>query len=352
MGKFSVNPSALKSHSTVYGSASQSLMTYSNQVREVGDNLDSSFDELKAPIFSITARISGHANTSEKFGNTLINIANIYEEGENNILGSLKGNNAAAADPGTGGGAAAQQPNPPAHDGETRTGLPEDEGFVRVIDENGDVSYGGDQYWFPQNADIDTYNFGCGVIASVNYYLYLAGIKEISKADYMKLCEEFYNDGILRKTAVNEWGGAIPPQMEDFIYKKLNENGVHNVMPYWDYTEGYESDYNYMKQELNNGRPIIWAVHDNEGESLGFYNYDPTSNSYVPSGSTASSHYITVTGIYESTDANGNQVRWVEVSNCGKQQYVSWDEYLQFVDASSTKDKIYNRIGSSVMRVH
>ncbi len=328
--------------------------SYATQLNNIYSEVDAITKALRPDFYEIipfimtnSYEITKLADKTTKFSKALTEIADIYDSREKIIVNKANLDAYSIDVNNDGPGKITSD----FHEGETRIGLPEDEHFIRVTDENGDVSYGGNQNWFNDTDGNNTKGFGCGIVASVNYALYLNGVREISKQEFMDQCMDFYKRGLFRKTAVREWGGAYPPQMEDFILQKLVEKHNFFKIPHWDYTGSYESDYKYMKKELEEGRPVIWAVHDSEGEELQFYRYDKNKNSYQKS-STATSHYIVVTGIYESVDESGKNIRYVEVSNCGSKEYVNWDEYLAFVDAKSKAGKIENRVGSSVMKLN
>ena len=110
----------------------------------------------------------------------------------------------------------------------SRIGLNED--FVKITEQYGNVYYGGDQGWFkgdPVYGDIDPK--GCGAIAAVNTYLYLAGITEISKEDYMALVKEF-TDNYLPNDPLWAVGIAVSPiAITNFLQDKLREKGIELV---------------------------------------------------------------------------------------------------------------------------
>ena len=154
--------------------------------------------------------------------------------------------------------------------------------------------------------------------------------------------------------------GAFTIQLENFIRTKCAEKNV-SVDPHWDYfADDIDSRYNYIKEAAQNGKPVIWGIHDNDGEQCTFYGLDDKGN-MVPQNY-CSSHYVTATGVYERYDANGKLHRYIEVSNGAKKQYVDYEDYLKMIDVdingdASTFEKIKeflvdgfaNDIGNGVM---
>ncbi len=134
--------------------------------------------------------------------------------------------------------------------------------------------------------------------------------------------------------------GALPPEMCDFIQNKCAEEGKI-VVTHWDFVENYEEDYNSMKEQLEKGIPVIWAVHDwdtaNDGISnngIKFYTYNDATGQYEydkNNGNSPSSHYITVPAIYEN-EADPDHRRMVEISSWGKKYYVDYDEFEDWVE--------------------
>ncbi len=225
--------------------------------------------------------------------------------------------------------------------------------FITVTDENGNPltdGYGGNQYWYGTN-DFGYYvtvgPTGCGVIAAINQYLYLTGQTTITKTEYDKLVKDYLDARDLvpgfvpdnlniiaqgRRAAVSGFTGALPGQMIDFVSDMSAREGVL-VISGWDPVDDYEKDYDHMKDQLKNNIPVIWAVHDFDSSStsdasddLTFYKYK--DGEYVED-SKASSHYITVVGIYEN-EGDPNHKRMVEVSSCGQHQYIDYDEYVEW----------------------
>lgn len=226
------------------------------------------------------------------------------------------------------------------------TGVPGENGII--------TTYGGNQAWL---IDIpkDGKRFsamGCGVIASVNQYLYLTGQTTISYEDYKKLAYAFLEaedqsvsrrdtHSEVRKQAIKgPIGGALPNQMSTYITSMCEDKGV-TVSSNWDYIKDYEADYENMKEQLKKGVPVIWGINNFDGDKVPFHEYDSSTGAYIHhpkdndktkiKGSGASSHYVIATGIYEDNDANGVRRRMVEISSWGKKYYVDYDQYIDAV---------------------
>ena len=216
-------------------------------------------------------------------------------------------------------------------------------------DKNGNPidAYGGDQRWLVNDPEMGKLlkERGCGVIAAVNQTLYLTGQTTLSKNDYIKHVHDYLEakDKIepkqeryseTRKQAIKgPVKGALPGQMTEYVISECDNNGV-KVSSNWDYTDGYETDYQNMKKQLKGGVPVVWSHFDAGGELVKYYAYDESNGKYSvnktkPLG--ASSHYVTATAIYEDVDDNGNLKRMVEISSWGKSYYVDYDQYKEAV---------------------
>ena len=231
-----------------------------------------------------------------------------------------------------------------------------DVNFVKITDLPEGQNYGGNQHWY-MNAEWwhplqrATSGNGCGVIAAVNMYLYMTGRTEVTKAEFEEIIKQYYlanelgrgGDGtsIARQAAVLGPTGATPEQIEFYVEWMCAHDPDHpsTVKMEWDYSQGYETDYDNMKKQLEQGIPVVWAVfdwHNGVGtgdEYLHFYNYDASTNTYTDGGG-ASSHYVTVTAIYEKVNDDGSVSRMVEVSSTGQRQYIDYDEYIEFVSGN------------------
>ena len=212
-----------------------------------------------------------------------------------------------------------------------------DKEFITVSD-GWNEFFGGRQEWFPEEYRPDIHKYGCGIVAAVNVYLYLAGITRISKIGYMTLVSEFLqrfpSSGILLNTGL----GVFPWQMSAFIRKKCEAASI-KVYPDWKGRGGVNNLYFKMKEALENNTPVIWAFYNmNPSHKLQFYRYvngefkdtfmDSQSMEHRYDG--VNSHYVTVTAVYETKHEESLE-RWVEISSWGSKYYVNYDEYENFV---------------------
>ena len=226
--------------------------------------------------------------------------------------------------------------------------------FVTVIDSNSSSPYyGGNQSWFSNEPDygerLDAN--GCGAIAAVNLSLYLTGQTKVTKEEYEKMVNDYMKavdcspesrgkKSAHRIKAIKGFTGALPGQMTEYVTNTCRDKGI-NVKTNWDYVQGYEDDYRNMKKQLNDGIPVIWAVNDNNENAkktndesrvgVMFYKYDALTGTYSVYDKAVTSHYVTVTAIYEDTDTTGKAKRMVEVSSWGNKLYVDYDQYVDLV---------------------
>ena len=227
------------------------------------------------------------------------------------------------------------------------------EAFVKITDLPEGQNYGGNQHWYTSTdwwhtLDYRTNGNGCGVIAAINMYLYMTGQTSVTKAEFEELVRKYFladelgrgGDGIsiARQAAVLGPTGATPDQIEFYVEWMCEHDPDHPVKldVEWDWTDNYETDYDNMKKQLEQGVPVVWAVFDwhngvgSGNDYLHFYTYDAANDKYTDAGG-ASSHYVTVTAIYEKVNDDGSISRMVEISSTGQKQYIDYDEYMEFV---------------------
>ena len=370
---FWVKPEELKSDSRLFAGVSEKNSVFQQEIDNVASELDASLSDVIPSLNAISGRVRDNSTRLTLFSESLDQIATCYLQAEENVVDNQTAKAVSyKATSGSGNGSLnTVDPNLGVDDPRgVRYGL-EDEKFLEITDENGNViGYGGDQGWFKDDPDlrtmgIDIDGYGCGIIAAVNQILYMSGVRSISKDDYMDLVREFFDEGFLRKYGVNHGfllsgKGAIPTQLANFIRDECAERGI-KVDPHWDYCgNDYEGRYEYMKEAVQNGKPVMWGIHDNDGDTCPFYSYDESTGKLEKTNG-CSSHYVTVTGVYEKVGPNGNVERLVEVSSWGEKYYVKWDEYMEFMDIKIKDGNIFqqgiefiedflgNYIGSSVM---
>lgn len=214
------------------------------------------------------------------------------------------------------------------------------------------TTYGGDQAWFIDFlGDGKLYSgYGCGIVASVNQYLYLTGQTTITYEEYENLAYKFIcaedqpaagrdTHSEVRKQAITgPIKGALPRQMTEYVEHTCKNKGI-NVKTDWDYVQGYQNDYQNIKKQLKEGIPVIWAVNDNKENAkkagddtkVGVMFYEYKKGTYTVKYKAVTSHYVTATAIYEDTDATGKTRRMVEISSWGEKLYVDYDQYIDIV---------------------
>ncbi len=218
--------------------------------------------------------------------------------------------------------------------------------FIQVIDEYGEIHYGGNQGWFAQQ-NPDMKKSGCGVIAAVNTYLYLTDQTTITKAEYMELVEEYLNSYKQVPDIQFKYGlGAFPTDMCPFIEENVKGYSGISVKTTWELGKSTEEQYDMMKEMLHQGIPVIWGLYSCKDEIM-IYKYK--DGMYIPR-EPCDGHYVTVTGIYETVDEDGNVKRMIEISSWGAVLYVDFDEYAKFREGTAVEAAV-DYLGSSIMSI-
>lgn len=216
-----------------------------------------------------------------------------------------------------------------------RTGLTKP--FVIVNDGIVDY-YGGRQEWYDLTYRPMLHKYGCGVVAAVNTYLYLAGITRVTKNGYMSLVDEFVRMYPLSRLCLNTGLGVLPWQMSSYIKRKCRAAGI-KVGPDWQGRRGVGNLYEKMKQALSEDTPVIWAFYNlKPSHKIQFYKYinGEFRDTYLDQHDMehryddVNSHYVTVTAVFES-EKDGKLQRWVEISSWGSKYYVNYEEFQSFV---------------------
>ena len=229
-----------------------------------------------------------------------------------------------------------------------RTGI--EERFILVSDGYNN-HYGGRQEWFPEAASPKVHKYGCGIVAAINVYLYLAKINWISRADYMILVREFLSmyptSGFLLNTGI----GILPWQMSSYIKRKCASAGI-SVKSAWLGRDGIDGMYEHMKKALENNTPLIWAFFNlKPSHKIQFYKYSNGEfrDTYLDAKSIehhcdkVNSHYVTVTAVIER-EVDDKLQRWVEISSWGSKYYVNYAEFEHFVREGGGKINPVNLI--------
>lgn len=216
-----------------------------------------------------------------------------------------------------------------------RTGVNQE--FLAVLDGMREV-FGGRQEWYDETYRPKLHKYGCGVVAAVNTYLYLAGITKVTKEGYMSLVEEFIQMCPLSRFCLNTGLGVLPWQMSSYIKRKCRAAGIR-VNPDWLGRAGVDSLYEKMKAALSEDTPVIWAFFNlKPSHKIQFYKYinGEYRDTYIDEHDMerryddVNSHYVTVTAVYER-EVDGHLQRWVEISSWGSRYYVNYEEFQSFV---------------------
>lgn len=273
-----------------------------------------------------------------------------------------------------------------------------DRSFVSVVmEDNVSLSYGGDQDWFASEDEYIKLS-GCGAIAAVNTYLYIAGITSISKDDYMEYVRDYVNNYLPSYKMLELELGADPYTMGKFIEDKLKEQGIKVDTNWLEYDS--KDQWDKMEKMLVDGKPVIWGIFDfgsvdktiesiipevntfstsatatwlnnNLGIDVGnivstpisdltgshedgvvFYKFDSSTGEYVGATGEVNSHYVTVTGLIEQKQEDGSTRRMVEISSWGKVYYVDYDQYLDEIkEYDSVIEQITAGWGSTIMEI-
>ena len=115
-------------------------------------------------------------------------------------------------------------------------------------------------------------------------------------------------------------------------------NDVFNTcnLPYkatWGLSGDFVITYIRIEEMIKNNIPVILSFDKgNSDEGISIY-YTDGANNFIESQK-LSSHYVTITGIIEYSDAMANKIghkRMLEVSSWGEKFYIDYDEYSTFM---------------------
>ncbi|MDD6571340.1 MAG: hypothetical protein PUF12_03010 [Thermoflexaceae bacterium] len=207
--------------------------------------------------------------------------------------------------------------------------------FIRVKDEE-QVSFGGNQNWFPQKR---LAYYGCGLVSVGDIILYLtrhgkmplqsiagkvSGQEIIEQEEYLnylrKLSQRFFYVSYCIRGITGPMlsvGFNLMSMMNGSPYKAtwgVPVSKIHMAV-----TKMLEKDIPVLFS-VGANFPLIWRK---KGVKL----YQKTATPvFVCCGSTHK-HYMTITGIVQD-DHNGELLR---ISSWGKEYYIQWEEYENFI---------------------
>lgn len=231
----------------------------------------------------------------------------------------------------------------------TRIGLKED-GYVAIVGADGTVYYGGDQGWFAEE-NFRLKEHGCGVIATVNLMLYMSGRTNLTQEEYMQEVRNFLKGNFSPNFELALGKGYDVFSMTIYLNEFLGTNGI-DASAYWKVTrDGMLED---IEQMLSNNLPVILEIGDGKvtGERVNEKNekeaiYDKVTFYVLERGEYVAmevthDHYVTVTGIVEYENPNGNHTTMLEISSWGKKYYMDYDEYMDFIERQKDGTGIAN----------
>ncbi|MCR5060206.1 MAG: C39 family peptidase [Saccharofermentans sp.] len=170
---------------------------------------------------------------------------------------------------------------------------------VSCIDDKGVGSYGGSQMWYRDRVLV---NSGCGVIAGLEILLFMQGIDEVNKNEYLDLMDEaagfikplrlpFKVDKvkIFGKTFMGSFGVTIP-RLKRGLRKLSKDRGIDCKV------KSYGTNIVERTRELlDRGMPVILLIRAP-------FNNVTLYNSKGKSISTLGQHYVIVTDYDEEKD--------------------------------------------------
>ena len=183
--------------------------------------------------------------------------------------------------------------------------------FVRVWDANRDgYTYGGDQQWYTDLLKLPDKDFtGCGSVAAANLLLYYMSVNyggigagfDASTFDNMT-AEQFINfanylyDQYVRQTIpipgvntgiwfISTVTNGVNNYLNDSRSIRLQEHGINNYTK-----QTYQNAADFVKQGLKSGSPSVL-----------FVRYNDYANSLFNQRIASETHFMTVTGITETT---------------------------------------------------
>ncbi len=223
--------------------------------------------------------------------------------------------------------------------------------YIRVRNMNM-VSYGGNQSWCKSKK---LQNHGCGVVALADISIYLAeqnpnmmteAIRRISKPnglynknDYLDYVKFFYNRFVIFFLFRGMTGFGMKFAMNRYFL--LNDIGLKAKWKMFLSDEAMLKDINHL---IRKNKPVVLSIGPNipkiwEKKGITFYvNKDGRMRESLKHN--VHSHYVVVTGI---TEIHGQD--YLLVSSWGKQYYINYEEYRDYVKNSG------GRITSSILYI-
>lgn len=240
--------------------------------------------------------------------------------------------------------------------------------YVPVI-KDAVASYGGNQMWFSgknkYSKDYIIRNYGCGTIATADFFLYLALQKpnfhspltaialEDDNTIYYPNYDTYVREIHDRYTKTRRIIAVLGPRIAASVntYTKTHNLDYRST---WKLTLTYYDMYEMIKEMLSQDIPVILSIGPNTPKlwgNDGIYFYqkyriedpkneplDKSSNEeekdnrycYMALKQNVNSHYVVVTGI-EMDHIFGKVM--LRISSWGKSYYINYEEYRDYVEA-------------------
>ena len=253
--------------------------------------------------------------------------------------------------------------------------------YINIMDENGNVWYGGKQSWFGNDK---IKSLGCGLISSCDILIYL-GLTHYNK--YLFVPRITYNtDGTIRYNTYYDFvqyyydnylfilnsgdtkGTIVASALEQYMsdygidanvdWANLDnpwsyaEEGIAYIIPYlnqkYDINIGYlDADYNIelrspisilnsIKEMLDEDIPCMLAIGPYCSDEVLLFD-NPVDIISNKSSNSTKDHYVTVTAYYYDDIANDY---YLEVSSWGKKYYISYNDFTDKKDIFSGETRI------------
>jgi hypothetical protein len=236
--------------------------------------------------------------------------------------------------------------------------------------------YGGSQMWFSddikRSKDYILQNYGCGTIATADLFLYLAlrsnsyrsgvtesvlqGADSVIYKDYMSYVRKINT----YYTKTKRYVGVLGPKIAH-AFNSYARTYQFNLRAKWKLKLSYYDMLERIEEMLSRDIPIIFSIGPNTPllwgrKGITFYQKETIDGdlySYRPVKLDLNSHYVTVTGLFkvEGSDDSGqmpplytNKKIMLRISSWGKQYYISYDEYRDYISKSGgtfTSSMIY-----------
>ena len=177
----------------------------------------------------------------------------------------------------------------------------------------------------------------CGPMAAVNLYFYLSDDdKTVKKEDVWNELEAYFRmeNGPVAWLERKKSKGDGWESICDYLNNRLDLHGKKASAGLEGIQGSTETQFVKTKGMISEETPVLMSFHS-ENERLMMYKLEGNT---LKKSNSCSSHYVLVTGIYES--ARGESV-YLKVASWGEEFYINWNEYV----AKANKG-LYGNVGS------